>query len=1025
MERVTSFALDNSRAFILFLVGILALGVFSFVTIPSQEDPEITIRNAQVSAFFPGMSADNVENLIAKPLEKIVKEIPEVESITSTIRSGQVIIDLKLYDRYFQLASIWQRLRTKIDDISKDLPEGTIGPIVNDDYGRVSSITLAMTGEGFTYPDMEKLADFAQDRLGALDTVSRVEIHGIQRERVYLDVNASRLSNYGFEFADLISALTQQNVILPGGGIDAGGRTIVIEPTGNFASLEDIKNIQVQSVRNGQFVYLQDIVAVRRDVVSPPEQAVYFNSKPAVILAISMMPRVNVRDFETEVRARIDELLRVFPLGIEIGYATYQPELVKKSVRSAVSNLVQTVAVVLVVVVVFLGLRTGLIVGAIVPLTIFSALIVMNISGIDLQRMSIAAIIISLGLLVDNGIVVAEEIKRRMDSGGDAKLSALSAVRLLGLPLLTSSLTTILAFTPLILADNATSEYVRSLAQVVTITLLASWFLAVTATPALCIWFLKTENANGSIGANAPSPDISVWHSGYKQILEFLLRFRIGFCLLMMAGLVIAVVALGSIPKQMMPYSDRNQFMVYVDLPAGTSIDVTTDVTKRLTAWLADDTINPEVENHVAYVGYGGPRFFLMISPPKPADNVAFVIVNTDRTEDVWTMIEKVDRYGMQQMPEARLRPKALFLGAAEIGLVEYRVVGSDIEQIYRIARQLENHILGIPGTRDAVNDWNEPVLRTRVDIDQVRALRAGVSSESVSRALNAYLSGTKISDFREGDATIPITLRGDEARNNWGGLRNLPILSDDGRPIPLLQLADFQTYPAPDILKRYNQERTIRVSAKHVTRQAADLHEDILPFIENLELPPGMRIEVGGEVEASENANTALFKNLPFAIAGILVLLVLQFNSLRRMGIIMLTIPLVIIGAVLGLGVGQAFLSFTAILGIYSLIGIIVNNGIVLLEKIDQEIAAGLHIHDAIVNACLARMRPILMTTLTTILGLIPLAINGGALWYPMAMTIIGGLAVGSVLTLGFVPVLASLFLGENQQAGNPVTQN
>lgn len=1017
MDRVASFALRNSRFFILLLSSIVVLGAFTFATIPSQEDPEITIRNAQVSAYFPGMSADNVESLIVKALERTIKEVPEVENITSTVRTGEAIVDIKLHDRHFRLAPIWQDLRTKVEDISEDLPDGTIGPFVNDDYGRVSSITVALTGEGFTLSELEALADLAQNRLVSPGTVSKVEIHGIQREHIYLEANAARLSHFGLTFADLILALTQQNVVLPGGSIDADGRKIVIEPSGSFTSLEDIRNLQVQTGQDGRFVYLQDLVTVRRDVVSPPERAAYFNGKPAIILAISVTPRTNIKDFEADVRTVLDELQPVFPLGVEIGYVTYQPELVQRSIRSAVGNLIQTVAVVLLVVVLFLGLRTGLIVGAIVPLTILSTLIIMDMFGIDLQRMSIAAIIISLGLLVDNGIVVAEDIKRRTNAGGEAAASALSAVRTLGLPLLTSSLTTILAFTPLILAENATSEYLRSLAQVVAIALLASWFLAISATPALCTWFLKAKKTGGSPNRDAPAPDGGYWHEKYRNALEILLRFRICLVLLMMAVLGIAIAVLGILPRQMMPQSDRNQFMVHIDLPAGTSVEATTDAAKRFSSWLADDRINPEMKSHAAYVGYGGPRFFLMVSPPKPADNTAFVVANTERTEDVQPMIEKIRRYGLQHMPEARLRPKSLFLGATETGLVEYRIIGTDVLQLYRSARRLENRMLDIPGTLAPVNDWSEPVIRTRVDIDQVRARRAGVSSESIAKALNAYFSGASISDYREGDTSIPITLRGDETRNNLSGLRNLPILSSAGDPIPLEQLADIRAYPAPDKFRRFNQERTIVVSVRHESWQAADLHEEIRPFIEELDLPPGMRIETGGEVEASGKANRSLLENLPLAVLGILALLLLQFNSWRRMGIIMLTMPLVIIGAVLGLAFGQAFLSFTAILGIFSLIGIIVNNGIVLLEKMDQELATGHRIHDAIVNACVARMRPILMTTLTTILGLIPLALFGGDLWYPMAMTIIGGLAVGSVLTLGFVPVLASLFLGGSHQ--------
>ncbi len=376
--------------------------------------------------------------------------------------------------------------------------------------------------------------------------------------------------------------------------------------------------------------------------------------------------------------------------------------------------------------------------------------------------------------------------------------------------------------------------------------------------------------------------------------------------------------------------------------------------------------------------------------------------------------MKKVDRFILEQLPEANGRSKRMSLGAAEIGLVEYRIIGPNVVGQYRLARSIENHMLDIEGTLGVTNDWNEPVIRTRVEIDQDRARRAGVSSKSIATALNAYFEGKQVSDYREGDKTIPIVFRGDENRDDWSKIRLLPIISKTGEPVPLIQVADFKGFIAPGKFKRYNQERTLTVSATHKTMQATELHEKLWPLIQSLPLPEGFRIEIGGEVESSEKGNQALSQYLPFALLGIIVLLVLQFNSFRRPTIIMLTIPLVIIGAALGLMISNAFLSFTAILGIYSLVGIIVNNGIVLIDRIDSERAAGMSVRTAIIEACLARLRPILMTTLTTILGLIPLAVYGGAMWFPMAVVIMGGLAVGTILTLGFVPVLYSLFFSE-----------
>ena len=1014
MDQITKFAVNNSRFTILALVCIVLAGIKTFITMPSQEDPEVTVREAQVTAMFPGMPSDQVENLIAKPLEKKIKEIPEIEKIITTVRTGEVILKAKVYDKYFDLSPIWQSLRNKMNDMAGELPEGTHGPIVNDDFGRVSVATIAMTGDGYSMSEMREVALNLQDRISALNSVSKVSVMGVQNERFYIEINPDRISQYGMAFSDLMGQLVAQNIVLPGGSINADGRKIAIEPSGNLLSIDDLKNIRVTDQDSGQILYLQDIAQIRRGYVSPSEYAAYYNDKPAVILAVSMVPRHNIEDFGIELSEYVEQVQTELPLGLELDYATYQPTLVTAAVSGAVSNLYQTVAVVLVVVVLFLGLRTGLIVSAIVPLTILMSFLIMDMWGIDLQRMSIAAIIIALGLLVDNGIVVAEEMRTRMDNGVASKEAGMLSAKGLGVPLLTSSLTTILAFMPLMMANDVSGEYLRSLSQVIIIALLSSWFLAMYATPTLCYWFLRKSNsaANSASQAKQQTEQLSgASYDFYRRFLNFVLNQRIVFVVVMVALLFVSLIGLGKIPQQMMPYSDRNQFLVYLDFPAGTHISETERVTRRLSAWLADNEQNPTVTSNIAYVGYGGPRFFLSLAPPNAADNVAFLVINTKTKEDVVDMVEKVDAYILQNMPEAQGRSKRMSLGANEIGLVEYRIIGPDVNVLYRIGSAIENRMNSIAGSVGVTQDWGEPVVRMRVNIDQDRARRAGVTSQSIAQALSAYFDGRTVSNFREGDKSIPIVVRGNDDRDDLSQLRLLQVVSQSGEPVPLMQIADLEGYLAPDKFMRLDQERTLSVSGKHRVMQATAFHNEVWPLIQAIELPAGYKVEIGGEVENSAKGNAALAQFLPFAVLGIVVLLVLQFNSLRRPAIIMLTIPLVVIGAVLGLLVSNAFFSFTGLLGIYSLVGIIVNNGIVLIDKIDIERNAGKGIQVAVIDACMARARPIIMTTLTTILGLIPMALFGGAMWFPMAVVIMGGLAIGSILTLGFVPVLYSLF--------------
>lgn len=1010
MRGITQFSIRNARLTVVFLAAVVVSGLATFATIPSQEDPEITIRSAQVTAHFPGLSVGLMEDLIARPLEKKIKEIPELDEQRTTISTGVALIEVRIGERYFDMAPIWQSLRNKMEDMKDQLPSGTQGPFVNDDFGRVAAATIALHGRGFELRELRDVARHLQDRLGTVNGVSRVQLYGVQPERVYLDFNATRLIFYDIPPDEIVNALKRQNVVLPGGSIVADNLRIVIEPSGNFESLEDIRNLQIAVPETGQTVYLRDIVNIRRDYAEPPMTPAFFNARPALIMGVSMVPQYNIEDFGEDLSAAVEALRLTLPVGLQMDFATYQPALVKTAVDSAVNNLYQTVAVVLTIVVLFLGLRTGLIVGAIVPLTILMSLVVMNFWGIDLQRMSIAAIIISLGLLVDNGIVIAEDMRRRIDAGAAKRDAAQAAAGSLGVPLLTSSLTTIFAFTPLILSENATSEYLGSLAQVIIIALLSSWFLALYATPALCTWFLKDTSPGAT---SKESAYLGKVQDAYRRLLARVLARKALFTGGMAGLLSLSVLGLSLVPPQMMPYSDRGQLLVYLDLPAGSDIHHTIRVTRKLAAWLSDAERNPQIESNVAYIGFGGPRFFLALSPPDPADNAAFLVVNLKNKGDVPATQARINAFVLDELPEANGRVKRMFLGAKEIGLVEYRIKGADAGKLYAFAHDLEKALRDIAGTVAVRSDWQNPVPRIRVEIDQQRARRAGVTSESVARSLSAYYDGYAVTDYREGDRVLPVTLLGDQGYNRLGELITLPMLSQSGAPVPLVQIADFSSSVEPNRLIRVDQERTITVSAKHIRMQAAELNERMLPALEALDLPEGYRVEVGGEVESASQSNGALFSKMPFALVGIALLLIWQFNSLRRPLIILLTIPLVLIGATAGLIISGAFLSFTAILGLFSLAGIIVNNGIVLIDRIDSGRAEGLPVHDAVITACMARMRPILMTTLTTMVGLVPILLFGGALWYPMAVVIIFGLAVGTVLTLAFVPTLYVLFFG------------
>ncbi|MEM7253649.1 MAG: efflux RND transporter permease subunit [Pseudomonadota bacterium] len=1017
--KLTEWALKNSTFVLAIVVLVMATGLWSLGSHPSREDPAITIRTAVVTASFPGMSSRRVEDLIARQIEEKAREMPEVDTIQSTSRTGQATVRVELHDRYFDLGPIWQSLRNKMDDLKPSLPSGTVGPTVNDTYGEVAMATVALTAEGFSLAEMRESARTIRNKLYTVTGVSKVELFGVEPERIYVEFDNTRLSQLGLSPQSLIDSIGQTNIVSPGGRIEAGIASFAIEPSGNFESLDDLGNVTLDVPnQNGQVVYLRDLVTLTRAYVDPPKNPVFFNAAPAIVLSIQMVDHYDAGRFGADLRAKIRQLENDLPLGYTLSFITFQPDDIATAVSGVMNNLYQTIVIVLVVVMLFLGWRTGLIVGVMVPLTMLLSILVMRYAGIELEKMSLAALIIALGLLVDNGIVVAEEIGRRLALGEERQAAAIATGRALSLPLLSSSLTTILAFMPLMLAENEAGEYTRSLSLVIGIALLGSWVIAMTVTPRLCAWGLKTPKGS----AAKPGFD-GIFYRGYRRILGALLRFRIAFLVVVVVALLVAVWALKFVPNLFFPASDRAQLQVYVDLPVGTNTYGTLDVARRLSNWLANSGENPDVVSHVAYIASGGPRFYLGLNPIDPDPHRAFLIVNGSSAKALDGISRAIRRFAADRLPEARIQVKPMSTGGSEAGLVEYRILGDDDAVLSKLAFELQEHLRGIQDTVNIKDDWENRVVKILVDVDQARARRASVSSESIASALNATLSGVEVTDYREGDTIIPVYLRalGDE-RTNIDRLRTLTISKVGDQPIPLLQVADFEGQAEFAMIQRRDLERVVTVSAKHAHFSAAELDALVTPKLASLSLPDGYRIEKGGELESASDAQGALFANMPLAFALIVLILIAQFGSVRKPLIILSVIPFTLIGVTLGLLVMPgAAISFIGILGILALAGIIINNAIVLIDSIDGEREAGASLTDAITAASLKRLRPIIMTTITTTLGLAPLIVGRDILFYDLAVVVSGGLLVGTILTLGVVPVLYSLLFREARVSATP----
>jgi multidrug efflux pump subunit AcrB len=1033
MGGITAFSLNTSRVTISFLVLVILAGIMQFLTFPRQEDPPIVIREAVVSAAFPGMLPEQVEDLITRRIEEQIRTMPEIDEITSDSKTGVTIVHATTRDEYSDLDEIWNRLRNKMSDLAPDLPDGTIGPFVNDEFGLVSIATIALWSDGFSMAEMRLVARDIRDRLYELDGIRKVELYGVQDERVTLKFSNAKLSQFGVSPGEVIDTLISQNIILPGGSVNADGREVVLSPSGNFTSVDDIEETLISVPGTNSMVRLSDLLSIERGYIDPPQTLAYYDGQPAIVISVSITPGVNSVEFGERLTRKVRELEGELPIGYVLDFATFQPDLVVAAVDGALSSVYQTLAIVLVVVMLFLGMRSGLIVGSFVPITLLFGLVVMRQFGIELERVSIISSIVALGMLVDNAIVVVEDIRSRLERGQERLEACKESGRTLAVPLLTSSLTTILAFLPMLLVDGQTGDYVFSLPMVVIILLLGSWFMSMYVTPAMAFWFIRVKphapaEANGGGAENAvdaegeetgagEEPPSDPYDTGFYRIYRGLLEAALAARLFVVALVIGLLVGAGFMSSQLVREffgpSDRNQFLIYVDQPAGARITATDQSVRDLTEWLGDEEINPEITRNIAYVGTGGPRFFLTLSPVDPDPHVAFLIVNTETDDQVPEVVKRVRQHLLENFPGVNARVKRMWLGSNEPAFVEFRLIGTDSDYLWQKSQELTDAMWATEGIDYVQNDWENKVARVDVVVDQARARRAGVTSQEVALSVNAFLDGASLTDYREGDVAIPVVLQAvDDEREALGDLWNINVYSAQrGVNVPLTQIADFRGRWQFSRIARKDQERTITVSARHQFLKAPQLVARMKDTLDGLDLKPGTRWEIGGEIEDATETNEKLFASMPQCLLAIVLLLVWQFNSFRRPGIIILTIPMAFAGALFGVFVLRAPFDFFAILGMLSLAGVIINNGIVLIDRIDSARAEGLEPYDAVIMAAVSRFRPILMSAITTILGVAPLIIVRDPLFYSMAVVIAAGLALGTLLTLVVVPVLYSLF--------------
>ena len=1057
---LTRTAIEKSRVTAVVLLVVIGGGLWSWHGMSRAEDPPMIFRRAVILTWFPGASPTRVERLITDKVEAAVQQLPEIDFVTSRSKTGVSLVILEIRTTFDDMQPIWENLRRKVAAIAPELPAGVIGPTVDDEVGEVFGIIVTVTGDGYSYAEVETVAAEVRDELLRVESVAKVEVFGAQEEQIFVDYDNARLAEVGLAPLQLRAILESANMIMPGGSLGTGaGERIVVEPTGNFESILDLRRTVVTLPGRSETMYLEDLATISRGYLDPPQGRVFTSGAPALALAISMRDGGNVVALGAEVERELERLQAAYPIGVEFDVVRFQPEVIDDLVRSFAGSLVQAVGIVVAVLLVVLGLRTGLVVASLVPAAFVTSLFVMALLDIGLDQISLAALIIALGMVVDNAIVMAESIVVLLDAGRRPIEAAVDAARELRIPLLSASLTTAAAFLPIFLAESTTGQYTAPLFKVVTITLLSSWILTLTLTPLLCARFLRRGTRVEPLGKGFGREEVDAFlrmsqtsagefyegrlYRGYRALLLMGLRHRVAALAALAVLFGAAVVGARSVPTIFFPPSDLAIFTAEYELPAGSSIERTTFVVEEVDRFIARelraDARRPPagpvaaglvggtssgvrsegITNWVTFVGDGGPRFYLSHIPEPHSPDYAFSILNaTSRAAITGDLIPRLEAFCRERFPDLDVTLKPLQIGTPITAPVEVRVSGSDDELLFDIAAGVKARLRATPGARNVTDDWGPRSKKLVVEVDQLRARRAGVSSQDVAISLQTALSGLETTQYRENDAVVPVMLRSTMAnRADMAQLENLNVHAQaTGRTVPLLQVADTQVVWEPSTVRRRNRIRTVTVAADvEPGMTPTDVVTALRPWLDEqqAEWPIGFRYEFGGEEEGAIQANRSILEKLPVGAVIILLLLVGQFNSLRRTAIILLTIPLGFIGVVVGLLVAQSHFGFMALLGNVALAGIVINNAIVLIDRIGIEMQSGLDPQRAIIGAVQRRLRPILLTTATTVAGLLPLWLAGGAMWEPMAVAIIFGLIFGTVLTLGVVPILYSLLFG------------
>ncbi|EIZ1342337.1 multidrug efflux RND transporter permease subunit VmeV [Vibrio parahaemolyticus] len=1008
---IAEYSIKNKVISWLFIVILAIGGVTSFLELGRLEDPAFTIKDAMIVATYPGATSKEVEEELTYPLEKEIRKLPYIDRITSTSSNGmsQIMVSMKMDYGPDELPQIWDEMRRKINDLQPTLPQGVQSLQIIDDFGDVYGVMLMLTGDDYDYVELKRYADHLRREIELVDGVGKVDIAGDQQEMLFVEISLDRLASLNLDMNVVSGLLNQQNNVVSAGEVMVNGESLVIRPSGTLNTVQALENLIIHGRDTGNLIRLKDVATITRSIQEKPGNMILFNGKKAINIGISFASGVNVVEVGERLNAELSSLESIKPAGLDMSYFYNQAQEVDDSVKAFVISLAEAVAIVIIVLLFTMGLRSGVIIGVVLLLTVFGTFILMNYNNIELHRISLGALIIALGMLVDNAIVVVEGILVGLKKGRTKVQAAVDIVKQTQWPLLGATVIAITAFAPIGLSQDATGEFMGSLFWVLCFSLFLSWVTAITLTPFLADLLLKEEEKDSN--GEDEDPYKGWLFVVFGALLKFALRFRWMTVAAMVALLVGAVVAFGNVKQQFFPPSNTPMFYVDMWMPEGTDIRQTIKQAEKVESYIRQQD---DIDFVSVSIGQGLQRFALTYQPEKSYEAYAQFQVRTTDRDNMFKLLHKLDDNLAKTFDEPTFQFKLMEFGPSPASKIEARITGPDPKVLRELAVQVEDILHTDPGARNIRHDWRERTKELVPVFNESKARRLGISKEDLSSTLQMAFGGSTFGVLRDGTHTLPIMMRLPEAeRVDFESLQNVKIWSPSLQTyIPVDQIIDgVELDWSEPLIQRRDRKRTLTVLADHDVLSddtAASLFARVQPKVRALHIPEGYEITWGGEYESSKDAQEGLFGSLPMGYLLMFIITILLFNSIKKPLVIWFTVPLSIIGVAFGLLTTNMPFSFTAFLGLLSLSGMILKNGIVLLDQINLELESGKDPYLAIVDSAISRVRPVSMAALTTILGMIPLVFD--AFFGSMAITIMAGLGFATVLTLIVVPVMFAI---------------